>query len=165
MKRTIAPLALVLLLAACTPTRPSPSSAATPPFGSAQAAGPHREVLAPNRSPMAVFSPAIRTGNLVFLSGQLGLQEGTLELVPGGITAETEETLKRIRSLLNDIGLDMEDVVKCTVFLADINDYRKMNEVYLKYFPKDPPARSALAASGLALGALVEIECIAAMRP
>lgn len=73
--------------------------------------------------------------------------------------------MNRIRSLLNDIGLDMEDVVKCTVFLADINDYPKMNEVYLKYFPSDPPARSALAASGLALGAQVEIECIAAMRP
>jgi reactive intermediate/imine deaminase len=159
MKRTIAPLALVLMLAACTPTRPSAPS--TP---AATAPGPHREVLAPNPSPMAVFSPAIRTGNLVFLSGQLGLQEGTLELVPGGITAETEETLKRIRSLLNDIGLDMEDVVKCTVFLADINDYPKMNEVYLKYFPSDPPARSALAASGLALGAQVEIECIAAAR-
>lgn len=165
MKRTIAPLALVLLLAACTPTRPSGSSAATSPSGSVQPSGPHREVVAPNPSPMAVFSPAIRTGNLVFLSGQLGLKEGTLEMVPGGITAETEQTLKRIRSLLNDIGLDMEDVVKCTVFLADINDYPKMNEVYLKYFPSDPPARSALAASGLALGAQVEIECIAAMRP
>jgi reactive intermediate/imine deaminase len=114
---------------------------------------------------MAVFSPAIRTGNLVFLSGQLGLKPGTRELVPGGIAAETEQTLEGIRSLLNDIGLDMEDVVKCTVFLADINDYPKMNEVYLRYFPKDPPARSALAASGLALGALVEIECIAAARP
>ena len=159
MYRTIAPLALVLLLTGCTPTRPSASS--TP---AAPSPGPHREVLAPNPSPMAVFSPAIRTGNLVFLSGQLGLKEGTREMVPGGITAETEQTLKRIRSLLNDIGLDMEDVVKCTVFLVDINDYPKMNEVYLKYFPTDPPARSALAASGLALGAQVEIECIAAAR-
>jgi reactive intermediate/imine deaminase len=162
MKRTIAPLAFVLLLAGCSPCRPPAPSAPSEPT---QPSGPHREVLAPNPSPMAVFSPAIRTGNLVFLSGQLGLKEGTLELVPGGITAETEKTLKRIRSLLNDIGLDMEDVVKCTVFLADINDYPKMNEVYLKYFPSAPPARSALAASGLALGAQVEIECIAAMRP
>ena len=162
MNRAIAPLTLVLLLAGCTPTRPSSSS------GSSSALpdpGSHRQVLAPNRSPMAVFSPAIRTGNLVFLSGQLGLKPGTRELVPGGIAAETEQTLEGIRSLLNDIGLDMEDVVKCTVFLADINDYPKMNEVYLRYFPKDPPARSALAASGLALGALVEIECIAAARP
>jgi len=114
---------------------------------------------------MPLFSPAIRTGNLIFLSGQIGLEPGTLELVPGGIAAETEQTLMGIRSLLNDIGLDMEDVVKCTVMLADIEDYPKMNEVYRKYFPSDPPARSALAASGLALGARVEIECIAAARP
>lgn len=163
MKRAIAPLALVLLLAGCTPSRPS--APAEPSAPAAPASGPHREVLAPNPSPMAVFSPAIRTGNLVFLSGQIGLKDGTLEVVPGGITAETEEALKRIRSLLNDIGLAMEDVVKCTVFLADISDYPKMNEVYLKYFPSEPPARSALAASGLALGARVEIECIAAARP
>ena len=168
MNRTIALLALVLLLAGCTPSRPSApsrtSAQAASSTPSAPASGPHREVLAPNPSPMAVFSPAIRTGNLVFLSGQIGLKPDSLELVPGGIMAETEQTLKRIRSLLNDIGLDMEDVVKCTVFLADINDYPKMNEVYLKYFPQDPPARSALAASGLALGAQVELECIAAAR-
>jgi reactive intermediate/imine deaminase len=153
MKRAIAPLALVLLLAGCSSSPPPPA-----------APGPHREVLAPNPSPMPLFSPAIRTGNLVFLSGQIGLKPGTLELVPGGIEAETEQTLKGIRSLLNDIGLDMEDVIKCTVFLADINDYPKMNEIYRQHFPSDPPARSALAASGLALGAQVEIECIAAVR-
>ena len=163
MNRAIAPLALVLLLVGCTPSRPSAPAAPSSP--AAPASGPHREVLAPNPSPMAVFSPAIRTGNLVFLSGQIGLKAGTLEVVPGGIMAETEQTMKRIRSLLNDIGLEMEDVVKCTVFLADINDYPKMNEVYRMYFPNDPPARSALAASGLALGAQVEIECIAAARP
>jgi len=157
MKRAIAVPALVLLLAGCSPTRPGASPAT--------AQGPHREVLAPSPSPMTVFSPAIRTGNLIFLSGQIGLKPGTLEIVPGGIMAETEQTLKGIRSLLNDIGLAMEDVVKCTVMLADIKDYPKMNEVYRNYFPSDPPARSALAASGLALGARVEIECIAAARP
>ena len=126
--------------------------------------GPHREVLAPNPSPLPVFSPAVRTGHLVFLSGQLGIKTGTLELVAGGIKPETTRTLERIQSLLEEIGLGMEDVVKCTVFLADIADYAPMNEVYLKFFPQDPPARSALAASGLALGASVEIECIAAAR-
>ena len=115
-------------------------------------------------SPLPVFSPAVRSGNLVFLSGQLGLKPGTFELVPGGIQAETEQTLKGIRRLLGEIGLEMTDVVKCTVFLADIADYAKMNEIYLRYFPSDPPARSALAASGLVLGARVEIECIAAVR-
>ncbi len=127
-------------------------------------AAPHKEVLAPNPSPLPVFSPAVRSGNLVFLSGQLGLKPGTFELVPGGIQAETEQTLKGIRRLLGEIGLEMTDVVKCTVFLADIADYAKMNEIYLRYFPSEPPARSALAASGLVLGARVEIECIAAVR-
>jgi reactive intermediate/imine deaminase len=127
-------------------------------------AGPHREVLAPSPSPLPVFSPAVRTGNLVFLSGQIGNEPGTLELVPGGIAAETEQTLTNIRTLLEQIGLSLDDVVKCTVFLADIDDYRAMNEVYARFFPKDPPARSTLAASGLALGARAEIECIAAAR-
>jgi len=126
--------------------------------------GPHREVLAPSPSPLPVFSPAVRTGNLVFLSGQIGNRPGTLELVPGGIATETEQTLTNIRTLLEGIGLSLDDVVKCTVFLADIDDYRAMNEVYARFFPQDPPARSTLAASGLALGARTEIECIAAMR-
>jgi reactive intermediate/imine deaminase len=127
-------------------------------------AGPHRQVLAPSPSPLPVFSPAVRTGNLIFLSGQLGNKPGTLELVPGGIGPETEQTLTNIKTLLEQIGLSLDDVVKCTVFLADIEDFQAMNEVYARFFPKDPPARSALAASGLALGARTEIECIAAAR-
>ena len=127
-------------------------------------AGPHRAVLAPSPSPLPVFSPAVRTGNLVFLSGQIGNRPGTLELVPGGIGPETEQTLSGIRTLLEELGLSLADVVKCTVFLADIADYPAMNEVYARFFPKDPPARSTLAARGLALGARIEIECIAAMR-
>jgi 2-iminobutanoate/2-iminopropanoate deaminase len=144
----LAPLALAALALACT----------------SAPAGPHREVLAPSPSPLPVFSPAVRTGNLVFLSGQIGNRPGTLELVPGGIGPETEQTLSGIRTLLEELGLSLADVVKCTVFLADIADYQAMNEVYARFFPKDPPARSTLAASGLALGARIEIECIAAMR-
>ncbi len=131
---------------------------------SAPAEGPHREILAPSPSPLPVFSPAVRTGNLVFLSGQIGNKPGTLELVPGGIGPETEQTLTNIKTLLEKIGLSMDDVVKCTVFLADIDDYKAMNEVYARFFPKDPPARSAFATTGLALGARTEIECIAAAR-
>lgn len=127
-------------------------------------AGPHREVLAPSPSPLPVFSPAVRTGNLVFLSGQIGVRPGTLEVVSGGIVPETEQTLTNIRTLLEGIGLSMADVVKCTVFLADMRDYQAMNEVYARFFPDDPPARSTLGANGLALGARTEIECIAAMR-
>ena len=127
-------------------------------------AGPHRQVLAPSPSPLPVFSPAVRTGDLVFLSGTIGNRPGTLELAAGGIEAETEQALTNIRDLLAEIGLSMDDVVKCTVFLADMRDYQAMNEVYARFFPEDPPARSTLGANGLALGARIEIECIAAWR-
>ncbi len=128
------------------------------------ASGPHREVLAPSPSPLPVFSPAVRTGNLVFLSGQIGNRPGTLELVSGGIGPETEQALTNIKTLLEQIGLSLDDVVKCTVFLADMSDFQAMNEVYARFFPKEPPARSSLGANGLALGARTEIECIAAAR-
>lgn len=107
------------------------------------------------------FSPAVRVGNLLFLSGQIGNLPGTRQLVPGGIAAETRQTLENIRHVLEAAGSNLGRVVKCTVFLADIADYGAMNEVYATFFPTDPPARSTVAGSGLALGARVEIECIA----
>ncbi len=125
---------------------------------------PHREVLAKDLAPLPFFTPAIRTGNLVFLSGQIGVLPGTIELIEGGIEAETRQTLDNITEVLERSGLTRDDVVKCTVFLADIANYQAMNEVYQTYFPSDPPARSTVAGSGLALGATVEIECIAAVR-
>lgn len=143
-------LAVVALLSACAGSTGSP--------------GPHRQVLAPSPSPLPVFSPAVRTGDLVFLSGTIGNRPGTREVVPGGIIPETEQTLTNIRTLLDGIGLSLADVVKCTVFLDDMADYDAMNEVYARFFPEDPPARSTLGADGLALGAAVEIECIAAWR-
>ena len=127
-------------------------------------AGPHRQVVAPSPTPLPVFSPAVRTGNLVFLSGQIGARPGTREIVPGGVEAETTQVLDNIRVLLGEIGLGLEDVVKCTVFLTDIRDYDAMNKVYARYFTAAPPARSTVAGGGLALGAKVEIECIAAAR-
>ena len=100
----------------------------------------------------------------LFLSGQLGTAPGTLELVPGGIRAEAKQALENIQRILEANGSGMDRVVKCTVFLADISEWASMNEVYLEFFPKNPPARSALGASGLALDARVEIECIAVIR-
>lgn len=127
-----------------------------------QPAPPRREVITPpGVSRLAVFSPAVRVGNLLFLSGAIGVKPGTLELVPGGIRAETRQTLENLRSVLRAAGADLDDAVKCTAFLADIADYAAMNEVYAEFFPRDPPARSTVAGSGLALGARVEIECIA----
>lgn len=107
------------------------------------------------------FSPAIRAGGFLFLSGQIGNVPGTRTLVAGGIAAETRQAMENIGVVLRAAGSSWEKVVKCTVFLLDINDYAAMNAVYASFFPANPPARSTLAASGLAMGARVEIECLA----
>ena len=107
------------------------------------------------------FSPVVRVDNMLYLSGQIGTKPGTIELVEGGIRAETRQTLENIRTVLDYAGSSLDHIVKCTIFLADIGDYQAMNEVYRTYFPTDPPARSTVAGSGLALGARVEIECMA----
>jgi 2-iminobutanoate/2-iminopropanoate deaminase len=112
----------------------------------------------------APYSPGIRAGDLLFLSGTTGVRPGTRELVPGGIAAETRQALENVRATLRAAGYELRDVVKCTVFLADIRDYDAMNVVYAGFFPADPPARSALGVAGLPLGARVEIECLAAVR-
>jgi reactive intermediate/imine deaminase len=107
------------------------------------------------------FSSAVRVGNMLYLSGQVGAMPNTRELAPGGVAAETKQTLENIKQVLEYAGSSLDRVVKCTVFLQDINDYVAMNEVYASYFQEEPPARSTVAGSGLALGAQVEIECIA----
>lgn len=106
------------------------------------------------------FSSAVRAGNTLYLSGNLGNVPGTLALAPGGIEGETRQTMENISAVLQQFGSSMDEVVKCTVFLADVGDWGAMNEVYRTFF-KNPPARSALGANGLALNARVEIECIA----
>lgn len=107
------------------------------------------------------FSSAVRVGNLLFLSGEIGRLPGTVELIPGGIGPETRQTLENIKAALEAMGSSMDRVVKCTVFLRDIGEFTAMNDVYRTFFMKDPPARSTVAGSGLALDARVEIECIA----
>lgn len=109
------------------------------------------------------FSDAVRAGDLLFLSGKIGNVPGTLDLVEGGIAAETRQAMDSIEAAVEKYGSSMDRVVKCTVFLADIGEWAAMNEVYMTYFPNNPPARSALGANGLALDARVEIECIAAV--
>lgn len=118
-------------------------------------------ITAPGALPNLPFSSAVRVGNMVYLSGQIGNVPGTMRLVEGGIAAETRQTMENIRTVLTAAGTDFSRVVKCTVFLVDIADYAAMNAVYATYFPAQPPARSTLAGSGLALGARVEVECIA----
>ena len=107
------------------------------------------------------FSEAVRAGNTLYLSGQVGIEPGTLELVPGGMTAEAHRTMDNIEMTLEAHGYTMDDIVKCTVILADISEWAAFNEVYKTYFTTHFPARSALGANGLALGARVEVECIA----
>lgn len=109
------------------------------------------------------FSSAVRVDNMLYLSGNLGNSPGTLELAEGGIQGETRQTMDNISTVLEQFGSSMNDVVKCTVFLADMAEWGAMNDVYRTYFD-NPPARSALGANALALGARVEIECIAVLR-
>jgi 2-iminobutanoate/2-iminopropanoate deaminase len=109
------------------------------------------------------FSEAVRVGDTLYLSGQIGIVPGTLKLVPGGIKEETRQTMENISATLDAHGYAMRDVVKCTVMLADIAEWAAFNEVYRTFFSGRYPARSALGASGLALGARVEVECIAVL--
>ena len=126
------------------------------------AAAQDRQVLhGPGEVRGLPFSSAVRVGNLLFLSGQIGNVPGTRQLADTGIAGQTRQALDNITAVLTSAGSSLERAVKCTVFLTDIKDYAAMNTVYATYFPKDPPARSTVAGSGLALGARVEIECLA----
>ena len=124
--------------------------------------GPEIEYLkSPGTEDMDLpFSAAVRVDNTLYLSGALGYDREKGALVEGGIQPETRKTLENISRTLETFGSSMDRVVKCTVFLADMAEWGAMNEVYTTFFP-NKPARSALGASGLALGARVEIECIA----
>lgn len=108
------------------------------------------------------FSSAVRVGHMLYLSGQIGT-DSTGKLVAGGIGPETRQTMENIRTVVESNGSSMDRVVKCLVMLANMDQWGAMNEVYVRYFPRALPARSAMGASGLALGAQVEIECLAAL--
>ena len=109
------------------------------------------------------FSPVVRVGNMLYLSGQIGT-DSTGQLVRGGIQAETRQTLNNIRDIVTRSGSSMDRVVKCTVMMADMREWPAMNEVYATYFPTHKPARSAFGATGLALNARTEIECWAVAK-
>ncbi|NJM70460.1 MAG: RidA family protein [Scytonema sp. RU_4_4] len=111
------------------------------------------------------FSEAVRVGNMLYLSGTLGNIPGTKKLVPGGIKAETKQTMENIKRILEKNGSSLSQVVTCNVMLADIKEWGAMNQLYVTYFPKNRlPARSTLGASGLALNARVEIQCMATVK-
>ena len=119
------------------------------------------EVVKATSGPPRPFSPAVKANGFIFLSGQVGT-DSTGRLVSGGIQPETRQAMSNVRAVLERSGSSMDKVVKCTVFILDMAEWPAMNEVYVTFFKGPPPARSAAGASGLALGARVEIECIAA---
>lgn len=143
---------IVVLLAAGALAPASPSAAQ-------QAEPPEVEYLNPVEGPERPFSEAVRVGSMLYLSGEIGIDPVTGELVPGGIQPETRQTMENIEATLERYGSSMDRVVKCTAMLADIAEWPLLNEVYVTFFPSHKPARSAFAGTGLAQGARVEIEC------
>lgn len=125
-----------------------------------------KKVITSEKAPKALgpYSVAIRTGSLVFTSGQLGLDPQTGNLVPGGIEAETRQALTNLRNVLTDSGSGMDAVVKTSVFLRDMADFPKMNAVYAEFFPENPPARSTVQVAALPKDGAVEIETIALVK-
>lgn len=120
----------------------------------------HTDRVPPARVPL---SQAIRMGDWVFASGQLGIDPGTGRLIEGGISAETRQVCENLKAVLEAAGSSMKKVAKVTIYLADLGELMAMNQVFSQYFPVDPPARTTFQAAGLVGGARVEIEAIAGL--
>ena len=146
-----------VLTVACTVEAPQP-----PPGGQPPVRPPIEHINMTEPWPYP-FSSAVKAGNLMFISGQIGsrVENGAPVLVTGGFEAEARQTMDNIKAILDRAGSSFERVVKCSVMLADMKDWPKFNEIYASYFPGHKPARSAWGANGLALGARVEVECTA----
>ncbi len=153
----IAASLLALGGAACASRAPSVSAAPVPP---SPPAPEFINLVDPWPYP---FSSATRAGDLIFVSGQIGVElvDGAPKLVAGGIDAETRQALENIKTILAKAGSSMDRVVKCSVILTDMAEWSRMNDIYATFFPGRKPARAAWGASALALGACVEIDCIA----
>jgi 2-iminobutanoate/2-iminopropanoate deaminase len=122
-------------------------------------------VSAPNAAkPIGPYSPAIRAGNLLFLSGQVGFDPSTGALVAGDISAQTDQVMRNIGALLSAAGIDFSHVVRTTVFLADMNDFGAMNAVYGRFVVDPPPARATVQVARLPRDARVEIDVIAVLK-
>jgi len=122
-----------------------------------------KEIIATECAPQAIgpYSQAVRVGNMVFASGQIPIDPATKEFVFGGIAEQTEQVLKNLKAVFEAAGVGLDQIVKTTVFLADMNDFTAMNEVYGRYFGQNPPARATVQAARLPRDAKVEIEAIA----
>jgi 2-iminobutanoate/2-iminopropanoate deaminase len=122
-----------------------------------------KKAIATSNAPAAIgpYSQAIEANGMVFVSGQIPVDPATGQFAEGGIKELTRQSLTNLQNILAEAGLTLDNVVKTTVFLADINDFAEMNEVYAGFFTGTPPARSAIAVKDMPKGARVEIECIA----
>lgn len=122
-----------------------------------------RQRVQTDNAPAAIgpYSQAIKANGFVFVSGQVGFDPKTGEFVPGGVAEQTEQVLKNVSAVLEAAGSSLDQVVKTTVFLADMKEFSAMNEVYAKFFSEPPPARATVAAAGLPRDARVEIEVVA----
>jgi 2-iminobutanoate/2-iminopropanoate deaminase len=126
-----------------------------------------KKIVSTNKAPKAIgpYSQAILTDELIFTAGQVGLDPETMEIVEGGIEAQTRQVLTNLKHVLESADSGMKFVVKTTVFLQNMDDFAAMNGVYAEFFPENPPARSTVAVAALPKGALVEIECVAIVQP
>ena len=122
-----------------------------------------KEIVATERAPRAIgpYSQAVRSGNFLYASGQIPIDPATGEFVAGGIAEQTEQVMRNVSAILEAAGADLLQVVKTTVFLADMEDFTAMNEVYGRFFGENPPARATVQAARLPRDARVEIEAIA----
>lgn len=107
------------------------------------------------------YSPAIESDNMLFVSGQIAVDQSTGKLIEGGIELQTRQALTNLKNVIEKAGYKMDEVVRCTVLMQDISFYAPVNQVYMEFFPKDPPARMAFAVKDLPMGALIEIDAIA----
>lgn len=126
-----------------------------------------KKIISTEKAPKAIgpYSQAIVVDRLVFTAGQVGLDPATMELVQGGVEAQTRQVLTNLRYVLEKADSGLNSVIKTTVFLQDLADFARMNAVYAEFFPENPPARSTIQVAGLPKGALVEIECVALLKP
>lgn len=124
-----------------------------------------RVVTSPDApAPVAAYSQAIASGDLLFCSGQIAIDPQTGQMVDGGIEAETERVLRNLEAVLTAAGASLADVVKTTIYLADFSEFPAMNAVYVRAFPHDPPARATVGVAALPRGAKIELEAIARLR-
>jgi 2-iminobutanoate/2-iminopropanoate deaminase len=126
-----------------------------------------KQIIATDRAPRAIgpYSQAVRAGNLVFASGQIPIDPATGEFVAGGVAEQTDQVLRNLTSVFAAAGVELNQIVKTTVFLADMEDFAAMNEVYGRFFGEQPPARATVQAARLPRDAKVEIEAIAVSEP